>query len=146
MIDQSSYFTVDGGLTISSPITQIELIIPQDSNYVTFYTYNNIPLTTIPHNDDLDFLYNQLDKSAKIPEVASYRKIWHPKIYKGNFKYSGTPGYVVLYHDIHGNRIGYERLKSKYHPISSSKYDLTHAIQEPDDFHYKSEINGCILV
>jgi hypothetical protein len=141
----ASYHFYEGGLTKFSSITNLPGEVSKESKYITFYTFDGNPIITIEHNFDFALMNAKLDSSALPPKPVSYKKFWWP-----TFKAKDTlilesviaqSGYVVLFHDKNGNRIGWEVLNSADEDISGWKeYDLSEAVEEESDFSLNDDL------
>jgi hypothetical protein len=143
IIHGASYLVYEGSLTKDSPIKSAPGQVSKDSRLVTFYTFDGNPITTIEHNFNFEEMNSKIDPYALPPKPISYRRIWMPA-----FKFSADSpiveaGYIVLFHDKHGNRIAWEVLSCEDEYINHwLEYDLSQAFEEEPDYSLKdSEIN-----
>lgn len=138
IVPGASYHVYEGALTKSSPITCSPGQVSKRSKYVTFYTFDGNPITTIKHNFEFTLMNSKLDTNAPVPKPASYRRIWMPAFKLGIENVIVEAGYIVLFHDKNEHRISFEVLNTANEDINSwEEYDLSEAIEEESDFRLK---------
>ncbi len=139
IIKDASYFVFDNFPIITSPIDWLPISCfvnngAHITKHVSFYSYSGEKLWTIPVNL---FPFTQIDPTARKPQPKSFRRIWKLFQISPNSKFDGQ-GYVVLFHDKSGNRIGWEWMSSKDEDCSYwINWDLSIAIEElPNYSHF----------
>jgi hypothetical protein len=108
---------------------------------IQFYTPSGYALSESRLGISCSSARSCIDPSTDKPKIASYRRIWWPAFRVGFGLTKGVPGYAVLFHDKHGNRIAWCRLNSADEPMHkwtpSPSVDFSSAIEELADFSAK---------
>ena len=132
VVPGASYVVYEGGPTEDSPITVVPPGASFDSMAATFYTFDGIPITTINHRFQFDNVTCKLDKTAPKPKPVSYKRAYWAS---PGLETKVDPGFVILFHDKNGNRIGWNRMNAPDQDVTSfTKYDVSGATEEPPDF------------
>lgn len=143
IIKGASYGIFAGTPTIHSPTNQ--LLPKMNTKQIVFYTHDGNPLVTANWSSNLtrEDLSALLDPAAPQPQPASYRLIWWKPCSNEDYNLNISPGYMLLFHDKEGNRMGSLCLNGLDGKLSSFLfYDLSKAIEEPPDFSLNSNVKS----
>jgi hypothetical protein len=149
VIKDASYYFLGSWPKNDDPVNHVPVGLAQETT-CAFYTAagNLIKQIDYGYHPSYDHLQPSamLDPSAPKPKVASYRRVWWPAINIG-IGTKGTPGYAVLFHDVHGNRFAWERVASEDAVLCAETFNMSDAVEEASDFSLKrQQRNSCTIL